>query len=55
MKIIAKNRANLNFMRPVRMKLRYKFTKFPHIQRLAHFAHEVQVIVQVMDAGGMGL
>ena len=40
--------------RPVRLELRAELRKLPCLQRLAHFAHQVQVVVQVVDGGEHG-
>ena len=36
---------------PVRLELQHEFAKAPGVQRIAHFLHQVQVVVQIVDAG----
>ena len=43
--------SNLDSARPVLLELRPELAKAPCVQREAHLAHEVEVVVQVVDAG----
>ena len=51
---MAINRAASHPPRPIRLELHPELCKRACLQRLAYFAHEVQVIVQVVDAGQHG-
>ena len=46
--------SNLNSARPVLLELRSELAKAPRVQRQSNLAHEVEVVVQVVDAGQHG-